>query len=490
MNHLNRKMLLAGVIAGLLGVVGCGDDDGDTTDTTMEDMGTDPMEDMGGDEPDMFEGIDGGGVEPRTCTIDEPTAPAAEDCPAVADRTVVTVDSDITADTEWDCSNLYVLDDQIFVTSDATLTIGPGTVIHGGSGGDSGQNALIVTTTGSIEAVGTSVDPIVFTSANDEGTAAPGDWGGVVLLGNAPINVSGGTNDIEGLPPGTDGGSYGGSDAAHDCGTLNYVRIEYAGFLFGEDNELNGLTVGGCGTDTDLDFVQVHAGKDDGIEFFGGTAGLKHAVISQVGDDGLDWDEGWQGDVQFLVIQQDAAGDRGIEADNLGSDQDTTPRSSPTIWNMTIIGASADNDGMRLREGTGGTISNAIVFNYPDSTCARVDNSSTIRVANDGDLVITDSIVGPCGTTFDFTPDDGDTTTTFTGDWEALNDLTSDPMMAAPTNLSAPNFTPNGFSPAGDAEVFPAPGSGFDANATFAGAIEPGCWDWTSGWTAFPSIAE
>lgn len=485
MIHLNRKMLLAGLIAGLLGVVGCGDDD-DTDTTDPMDMG--PGMDMG-DEVDMqMVEVDGGGEEPRVCTIDAPTPPASAGCPAVDDRTEVVVSADITTDATWTCDNLYVLDDQIYITDDATLTIEAGVVVHGGAGGDEGQNALIVTTEGSIDAAGTSVDPIVFTSANPEGDAAPGDWGGVVLLGRAPINVSGGTNLIEGLDPSESRGEYGGDDAAHDCGTLNYVRIEYAGFLFGTDNELNGLTIGGCGTDTDLDFIHVHAGKDDGIEFFGGTAGIRHAVISQVGDDGLDWDEGWQGDVQFLVIQQDAAGDRGIEADNLGSDQDTTPRSSPTIWNMTIIGASADNDGLRLREGTGGMISNSIIFNYPDSTCSRVDNSSTIRVANDGDLVITDSIVGPCSTAFDFTADDGDTTTMFTGDWDALNDLTSDPMMAAPTNLSAPNFLPNGFSPAG--EGYGAPSAGFDTNADFAGALEPGCWDWTSGWTAYPAIAE
>ncbi|NIS32944.1 MAG: hypothetical protein GWO04_24635, partial [Actinobacteria bacterium] len=145
---MNRKMLLAGVVAGLLGVVGCSGDDGtDTTDPV--DMG--PGADMNGDEPDMFAGIDGGGEEPRVCTIDEPTAPASEGCDPVGDRTVVDVTGDITADTEWDCSNLYVLQDQIYITGGATLTIGPGTVIHGGAGGDSGQNALIVTTEGSID---------------------------------------------------------------------------------------------------------------------------------------------------------------------------------------------------------------------------------------------------------------------------------------------------------------------------------------------------
>jgi len=486
MNHLNRKMLLAGVIAGLLGVVGCGDDDGDTDTTDPVDMG--PGADMnGGDDDDMFVEVDGGGEEPRTCTIAEPTPPAAEGCPAIGDRTEVMVSDDITADTDWDCNSLYLLQDQIYVTA-GTLTIGPGTVIQGGAGGDDGQNALIVTTSGSIDAQGTSVDPIVFTSANDEGDAAPGDWGGIVLLGTAPINVTGGTNIIEGLDPSESRGEYGGDDAAHDCGTLNYVRIEYAGFLFGTNNELNGLTLGGCGTDTDLDFIQVHAGRDDGIEFFGGTADISHAVVSQVGDDGLDWDQGWSGNAQFFIVQQDTVSDRGIEADNLGDDNDATPRSNPTIWNLTLVGTGgAEQDGMRLRRGTAGMINNAIVTNYGSSTCIRVDGSTTIEQANSGDLVVSDSIVASCGTTFEFTPDDGDTTTMFTGDWDSPNDTASDPLLADPTNLAAPNFMPNGLSPAKEGAT---PGAGFDTNADFVGAIEPGCWNWATGWTAYPSIAE
>ena len=484
MNYSKRKMLLVGVLAGLLGVTGCGDDDGDTTTDTNMDMG--PGTD-GGDGEDMG-GIDGGGEEPRVCTIAEPTPPAEAGCPDVASRTVVTVDADITADTTWTCDNLYELGAQIYVTGGATLTIEPGVVVHGGGGGDEGQNALIVTTEGSIDAVGTSVDPIVFTSSNPEGVAAPGDWGGVVLLGNAPINVTGGTNLIEGLDPSEARGEYGGDDATHDCGTLSYVRIEFAGFLFGTDNELNGLTLGGCGTGTELDFIQVHAGKDDGIEFFGGTAGITHAVVSQVGDDGLDWDQGWAGDVQFLVIQQDTISDKGIEADNLGDNNDATPRSNPTIWNMTIVGTgSSEQEGLRLRRGTAGMINNAIVTNYGGSKCIRVDGSATIVQANEGNLVVQDSIVSDCGTTFEFTPDDGDTTTTFTGDWDAINDTTSNPFLADPTNLSAPDFTPNGLSAAKTGAV---PGAGFDAAADFVGAVEPGCWNWTAGWTAYPAPAE
>ncbi|NIS32946.1 MAG: hypothetical protein GWO04_24645, partial [Actinobacteria bacterium] len=232
---------------------------------------------------------------------------------------------------------------------------------------------------------------------------------------------------------------------------------------------------------------QVHAGKDDGIELFGGTAGIRHAVVSQVGDDGLDWDQGWSGNAQFFIVQQDSVSDRGIEADNLGDDNDATPRSNPTIWNLTLVGTGgAEQDGMRLRRGTAGTINNAIVTNYGASTCIRVDGTATIEQANSGDLVVSDSIVSGCGTTFELTPDDGDTTE-FTGDWDALNDTASDPLLADPANLADPDFTPHGLSPAKEGAT---PGDGFDTNADFLGAVEPGCWDWTAGWTAYPAIAE
>ena len=133
--------------------------------------------------------------------------------------------------------------------------------------------------------------------------------GGLVLLGKAPINVEGGTNLIEGIdisnPDVPDNGSrYGGDDSAYDCGQLNYTRIEFAGFELTEGNELNGLTLGACGTATTLNYVQVHEGLDDGIEVFGGAPNLKHIVLSNIEDDSLDWDQGFQGNIQFLLIKQ------------------------------------------------------------------------------------------------------------------------------------------------------------------------------------------
>jgi hypothetical protein len=171
----------------------------------------------------------------------------------------------------------------------------PGTTVQGFRG-----SSLVVTTTGKIGAAGTA-SPIVTRSRR---ATAPRAWGGVVSSRARQINVSGGTNQIEGFPSGTSGTNYGGSDDTHYCGTIKYARIEFAGYQLAVDNELNGLTVGGCGSQTELDNIQVHKGADDGIEFFGGTVDLKHAIITQPDDDGyrLELRVDWR--VQFLVVSE------------------------------------------------------------------------------------------------------------------------------------------------------------------------------------------
>ncbi len=298
---------------------------------------------------------------------------------------------DITEDETWTSGNTYILKGKVFITGDATLTIEAGTLVRGDSG-----SALVITTTGSIDAQGTAADPIIFTSSKESG-AAPGDWGGVVLIGEASINVDGGTDNVEGFEANElDRVTYGGSADDGDCGTLRYVRIEYAGFALSEGNELNGLTVAGCGSGTDLDFVQVHRGLDDGIEFFGGTANLKHAVVSLPNDDALDWDYGWRGKAQFIIVKQDANnGDKGFESDNNGDANDATPRSKPTIWNATLIGSNDANavksqGGMHLRRGTAGTIQNTIVA-YFKEYAVDIDGVATANQVESGDLTITNS---------------------------------------------------------------------------------------------------
>ena len=265
-------------------------------------------------------------------------------------------------DIVWQSDRVYRLTDQVFVEAGSTLTIEPGTRVEGERG-----SALVVTRDATINARGEAYNPVVFTSAQPEAERRAGDWGGLVLLGNAPINT--GTGSIEGIREDDPRGSFGGSDRHDSCGYLQYARIEYAGYEISANNELNGLTIGGCGDATILRYIQVHAGLDDGIEFFGGTANLSHAVITDADDDSLDWDRGWQGNAQFLVIRQSPGiGDNGFEADNLKADHHAQPRSEPTIANVTMLG-SGDPEGaqrgMTLRRGTGLDLRNALITGFP-----------------------------------------------------------------------------------------------------------------------------
>jgi hypothetical protein len=463
MRIANRKLgVLAGVLALALGACG-GDDDGTSGDG------------------------DGDGNNPDGSS-----------------SAIVTVSDDITADAAWTADHTYVLADHIFVRG-ATLTIEAGTTIQGEN-----NSSLVITTSGKLVASGTATAPIVFTSAQPEGSRAAGDWGGVVLLGLAPINVEGGTEVIEGFDAGTDGIQYGGDDPTHDCGSLDYVRIEFAGFELSVDNELNALTLGGCGSDTHIDHIQAHMGADDGVEMFGGQATITHLLVSQPDDDGLDWDFGWSGKAQFVIVQQNGVvGNHGFEADNNVNDNDADPRSNPTIWNATLIGSDTDpgtagkvQGGMMLRRGTAGSIHNVIVAYFTDFA-VDVADYSTVQQAEADDLAVSYSYLYqnandadngfPSGfDVVDGTEDDCETPAPdctgfdeeghFT-DTASYHNVFGDPMLSDPLNLTAPDFAPADGSPilaGGD-----TPPSGFDASATYIGAI--GTSDWTDGWTAFPA---
>jgi hypothetical protein len=402
------------------------------------------------------------------------------------------VTADITSNITWTTGNTYTLRNHIYVKDGATLTIQPGVQVQGLLG-----SSLVVTTTGKVMAEGTATKPIVFTSAQPQGFRAAGDWGGVVLLGLAPINVAGGTNKIEGFPASATGTDYGGTDATHDCGTIKYARIEFAGFQLAPDNELNGLTVGACGSQTQLDFIQVHKGADDGIEFFGGTTDLKHAVITQPDDDGLDWDYGWTGRVQFLVLQQNGlVGDKGVEADNNGSTPDATPRSNPTIYSMSLIGSNRDpgtagksQGGIHFRRGTAGNLYNTIVMGFTDRV---IDVDAAPSVAQfPGNLFLKNSVIydnaniTDTTTAWPETDNDGGFLEAVQFFDAALSNSAVDPLLGSPYDLIAPNFLPNVGSPALIGGATPPSDGFFDASATFTGAF--GTVNWMEGWTAFPA---
>jgi len=416
--------------------------------------------------------------------------PAAGDGPGEVPRPeVLEVTSDIRGNATWAAGSTVRLKRYVFV-EEGTLTIEPGVTILGDQG-----SALVITPSARLVAEGTKEAPIVFTSAQPVGSRAAGDWGGVVLLGRAPINVAGGTEKIEGFPATESRTNYGGTNADHDCGRLRYVRIEFAGFEMAPDNELNGLTMGGCGRGTVVDHVQVHKGADDGIEMFGGSADLRHVVISQPDDDGLDWDFGWTGRVQFLVVQQNAlVGDKGIEADNNKNDNGATPRSMPEIWNATLIGSNADpgtagktQGGIHFRRGTGGRLSNVVLAYFADLGIL-VDDAATRAQGEGGGLYVRHSIFWDNGNDTTSLPTktglDGFNPTAMFLDASQDNRVT-DPGLSAPLDLAAPSFLPKPGAAVRTGGATPPNDGFFDTTATFIGAM--GDQDWTAGWVAFPA---
>ena len=287
-----------------------------------------------------------------------------------------------------------------------TLTIEPGAVLFGQSGSD----YLVVHRDAMINAEGTASKPIIMTSLQDvkgEDTTA-GQWGGVVILGNAPSNKcpTDGSDcalQVEGV---SEGAVFGGTDWEDNSGILKYVVVKYAGYEIAPDNELNGITFGGVGSGTTVDYIQVHSNADDGVEFFGGAVNVKHLVLTGNRDDSIDWDNGYKGMIQHVYIEHAKnAGEanRAIEADNDGSTPDKEPQSNPTLANMTIIGnnfdtADKDSEGIYLREGTAAKIYNTVVTGPSEmGECLEFEGGETSSVtvdnANSGKIVIQNSVM-------------------------------------------------------------------------------------------------
>jgi hypothetical protein len=232
---------------------------------------------------------------------------------------LVLVTENITSDETWTNDKIYQLGGRIAVTNGAKLTIEEGTIIKGEVGTGANASALIVARGAQIDAEGTPEKPIIFTSVADEidyESIANGDysspnldpdanglWGGVLILGNAPISVSGSTTaQIEGIPSSDTNGQYGGDDPEDSSGIFKYVSIRHGGANIGEGNEINGLSLGGVGNKTVIENIEIIANQDDGIEFFGGTVSVKNVVVWNVGDDGLDTDQGWNGTCENFVV--------------------------------------------------------------------------------------------------------------------------------------------------------------------------------------------
>jgi hypothetical protein len=274
----------------------------------------------------------------------------------------------------------------------AILTIDPGVVIFGSSGAD----ALVVQRGSQIFAEGTPTNPVIFTSrANVEGTSgidSIGQWGGLVILGRAPQAVclaggaTPGTVDCENEIEGVSGSLYGGDLVADNSGRLSYVQVRFPGFQVTDGNELNGISLGGVGSGTTFDHVQVHNSSDDGIEWFGGRVNSSFLVLTGIDDDSLDVDEGYQGSAQFVLVdQRENGGDRVIEGDSNG-DEDLIPRTNFVLSNVTFIGGDPGDldDAILYRGSMDATLANAIVTSPAD--CLDIDGDFTATRAADAAL--------------------------------------------------------------------------------------------------------
>ncbi len=272
----------------------------------------------------------------------------------------------IASDETWTSDKIYELSGKVVVESGVTLTIEPGTIIKGREGTGTLASALIIARGGKIMAQGTASNPIIFTSVLDEisvgETVGPnltetdqGKWGGVIILGYAPISAGDGDTEsqVEGIPPTDAFGAFGGNDPADNSGIMTYVSIRHGGALIGEGNEINGLTLGGVGNGTTIENIEVVGNVDDGVEFFGGTVNVSNVIVGFQGDDGIDIDMNYSGTVDNFIVVNGPLSDEALEVD--GPEGSTYTTGLFTLSNGTVYtfgGTDANADFKSKAQGT------------------------------------------------------------------------------------------------------------------------------------------
>ncbi|MEY3442107.1 MAG: hypothetical protein RLZZ519_388 [Bacteroidota bacterium] len=410
-----------------------------------------------------------------------------------AQAQIVNITGDVSSNTTWTANNIYQLDSGFhYVTGNSTLTIEPGTLIIGRKG------SLVVTRGSKLHAVGTSARPIVFTSSKPAGSRAPGDWGGVLLLGNAPINDPAGFRLAEGgIDPVK--GQYGGTDVNDNSGNLQYVRIEFAGIAYQPNNETNGLTCGGVGLGTTIDHVQVSFGGDDAFEWFGGTVNAKHLITYRGVDDEFDTDYGFTGRLQFCLSVRDSSfgdvsGSNGFESDNDAGGSTNGPITKAIISNFTIVGPKRTlgttvytnyKRAAHLKRTTSQCLYNSILMGYP--TGLKIEGQNTWNNAATGTLQWRNNILAGCPTPYDTTGLTTGPTTYFLPWYNANGNSTltnvSDLMLADAYDWISPDYQPMPGSPALSGASFTAPNlnNPFFEQTTYRGAFD-GTTDWTDCW--------
>lgn len=445
----------------------------------------------------------------KSTPVDPPVPPPTD---TVVSNTVV-ITGDINTSATWKADKIYVLKGFVYVTDGAVLTIEPGTLIKGEK---ASKGTLIITRGSKIMAEGTADKPIVFTSAFEAGARANGDWGGLILLGKAPVNQGDNVSIEGGLDDKGNPAKYiqfGGTDANDNSGTLKYVRVEYAGIPFSPDNEINGITFGGVGAGTTVDYVEVYRSGDDSYEWFGGTVNAKHLIAMGSIDDDFDTDFGYSGKIQFGLGQRfptiaDISGSNGFESDNDGSGSDKTPQTSVTFSNMTMLGpiakATSGNinanyqHAAQIRRNSALSCLNSIFAGYVEGIY--IDDSKVTTAAStstnytSGRLVFKNNIIYGCNKKGNEIK--GENKSLFETTLRADNifdaNLYADSLVNSPfkyssdfANAGTPDFTVKAGSVAASGALFTDAkvSDPFFEKVDYKGAF--GATDWTSGWADF-----
>ncbi len=377
---------------------------------------------------------------------------------------VIVVNGIISANQTWTEDNIYELAGRVIVDDGATLTIEPGTVVKGREGQGINASVLMIARGGKLNAIGTAAKPIIMTSVLDDimpgetaGTTLDeddkGKWGGLVILGKAPISVSGATEaQIEGVPATVTEGLYGGDVANDNSGTIKFVSIRHGGTVIAEGSEINGLTLGGVGTGTVISDIEIFANVDDGVEFFGGTVNVSNLLISYQGDDGVDIDQAYSGTLDGFLVIHGGDTDEGLEID--GPEGTANATGKFTLKNGTLKGdptKAGDVSSLAdFKSKAQGTVQNVIFTGYTAGKklkiAANYNAGCAVGTANAYSNLIADELVF--------------TTTQFTGYSVSV-------YSAQTANCATP--------PAGDQTA--AEGKVVSATATGSPAVST--WSWT-----------
>ena len=427
------------------------------------------------------------------CNDDENVIEPAVEQPAASN--VEVLKGAITSDMTLKADKKYLLQGFVYVVAPAKLTIEAGTLIRGDK--DS-KGTLIIERGAQIIAEGTAQKPIIFTSNQAKGNRHAGDWGGIIMLGKAPANLPG-TPVVEG---GVDR-PYGGTDANDNSGVVKYVRIEFGGIAFQPGNEINGLTMGGVGAGTTIDYVQVSFNGDDSFEWFGGTVNAKHLVAYANVDDMFDTDNGFSGKLQYLVGLSnpniaDVSKSNGFESDNDASGSTSSPQTKAIFSNVSLFGPLATpttaydpnfGSGMHIRRNSSISVHNALVAGWP--TGLLLDGSLTQGNATANTLMYKHNVLAANKTTLAVNTGSTFDINNWFNDVAKANQIKTDYVSVKVEGgfiQNAPNFLPG----SGSSLLTGGSTAGLDSffdNVTYVGAFSTT--DWTQGWTNFnPQNAE